>query len=117
MKLLQETTVYTGIEMINHSYLLNDAGVAVGYRKFSAGEVVRFRTPLRIDFRGRTFELVDDLGADGPQPSHIVEVAGSRGNVYTVDLDKKQCSCTGFKYRGECKHIAIAESEVMHSSE
>ncbi len=111
MKLVQEMTVFAGAKMPNHSYMLNDAGIAIGYRKFSAGEVVRFRTPLRLDIRGRTFKLVDDLGSDADVSSKVVEVAGSGNNVYTVDLNRKQCSCTGFKYRGECKHIAIAESK------
>ena len=111
MKLVMETTVFSDSKMPNHSYMLNDAGIAIGYRKFSAGEVVRFRTPLRLDIRGRTFKLVDDLGSDAVSSSNIVEVAGSGTNVYSVDLDRKQCSCTGFKYRGECKHIAIAESK------
>ena len=111
MKLVMETTVFAGAKMPNHSYMLNDAGIAIGMRKFSAGEVVKFRTPLRLDIRGRTFKLVDDLGSDADVSSKVVEVAGSGTNVYTVDLDRKQCSCTGFKYRGECKHIAIAESK------
>ena len=111
MKLMMETTVFAGAKMPNHSYMLNDAGIAIGYRKFSAGEVVRFRTPLRLDIRGRTFRLVDDLGSDDPVSSNIVEVAGSGTNVYSVDLDRKQCSCTGFSFRGTCKHIAIAEAQ------
>jgi hypothetical protein len=111
MKLVQEMTEFAGAKMPNHSYMLNDAGIAIGYRKFSAGEVIRFRTPLRLDIRGRTFKLVDDLGSDAVSSSKVVEVAGSGTNVYTVDLNRKQCSCTGFKYRGECKHIAIAEKE------
>ena len=111
MKLMMETTVFAGAKMTNHSYMLNDAGIAVGMRKFSAGEVIRFRTPLRLDVRGRTIRLVDDLGADDPLSSNIVEVAGSGTNVYSVDLDRKQCSCTGFSFRGTCKHIAIAESK------
>ena len=111
MKLVIETTVFAGAKMPNHSYLLNDTGIAIGMRKFSAGPVTRFRTPLRLDIRGRTFKLVDDLGSDADVSSNVVEVAGSRGDVYFVDVFRKQCSCTGFKYRGECKHIAIAEKE------
>ena len=111
MKLMMETTVFAGAKMPNHSYMLNDAVIAIGYRKFSAGEVMKFKTPLLIDRRGRTFKLVDDLGPDTPVSSNIVEVAGSGENVYSVDLDKKQCSCTGFSFRGTCKHIAIAEAQ------
>ena len=111
MKLVMETTQFTDAKMPNHSYLLNDAGIAIGMRKFSEGPVIRFRTPLRLDIRGRTFKLVDDLGSDAVDSSKVVEVAGSKGDVYFVDVFRKQCSCTGFKYRGECKHIAIAEKE------
>ena len=111
MKLIQEMTVFAGAKMPNHSYMLNDAGIAIGYRKFSEGSVMKFRTPILLDRRGRIFKLVDDLGPDTPVSSNVVEVAGSGNNVYTVDLNRKQCSCTGFKYRGECKHIAIAESK------
>jgi SWIM zinc finger len=111
MKLMIETTVFTDAKMPNHSYMLDDAGIAIGMRKFSAGEVVKFRTPIILDRRGRTFKLVDDLGPDTPVSNNIVEVAGSGSNVYTVDLDKKQCSCPGFSFRGDCKHIAIAEKE------
>ena len=111
MKLVIETTVFSGAKMPNHSYLLNDTGIAIGMRKFSVGPVTRFRTPLRLDIRGRTFKLVDDLGSDADVSSKVVEVAGSKGDVYFVDVFRKQCSCTGFKYRGECKHIAIAKSK------
>ena len=111
MKLVIETTVFAGAKMPNHSYMLNDAGIAIGYRKFSAGEVVRFRTPLRLDIRGRSFRLVDDLGSDAVSSSKVVEVSGSKGDVYFVDVYRKQCSCTGFSFRGTCKHIAIAEAQ------
>jgi hypothetical protein len=111
MKLVIETTEFAGAKMPNHSYMLNDTGIAIGMRKFSAGPVTRFRTPLRLDIRGRTFKLVDDLGSDADVSSRVVEVAGSGTNVYSVDLDRKQCSCTGFSFRGTCKHIAIAEAQ------
>jgi SWIM zinc finger len=111
MKLMIETTVFAGAKMPNHSYMLDDAGIAIGMRKFSQGVVVKFRTPILLDRRGRTFKLVDDLGPDTPVSSNIVEVAGSGSNVYTVDLDNKHCTCTGFSFRGDCKHIAIAESQ------
>jgi hypothetical protein len=37
--------------------------------------------------------------------SHIVEVKGSKGNTYIVNLAKKTCTCGGFVYRGKCKHV------------
>jgi uncharacterized Zn finger protein len=39
-----------------------------------------------------------------------VQVQGSNGAVHTVDLSgRPSCSCTAFKFRGACKHIAIAQ--------
>ena len=37
--------------------------------------------------------------------SHIVKVEGSNGAVYLIDTDKKTCTCPGFTFRGNCKHI------------
>ena len=34
-----------------------------------------------------------------------VSVKGSKGNEYQVDTDKGTCSCPGYTYRGNCKHV------------
>ena len=39
------------------------------------------------------------------QDSNIIEVKGSTGKIYIIDLDKKTCTCPGFTYRGNCKHV------------
>ncbi len=40
------------------------------------------------------------------------KVPGSTGNVYTltVSKDSKSCSCPGFTYRRNCKHLSILET-------
>ena len=37
----------------------------------------------------------------------IVEVAGSKGAVYKVNLTKNTCTCSAFKFgkKGTCKHL------------
>jgi hypothetical protein len=37
----------------------------------------------------------------------MVEVSGSKGNTYYVTISggKKTCSCPGFGFRRECKHV------------
>ena len=40
------------------------------------------------------------------------KVPGSNNNVYTltVSKDSKTCSCPGFTYRRNCKHLSILET-------
>jgi hypothetical protein len=41
-------------------------------------------------------------------------VAGSRGSVYTVRMEHKKltCSCPGFQFRGQCRHIEQIREQV-----
>ena len=35
--------------------------------------------------------------------SDVIVVKGSKGNTYTIEDGK--CSCPGFTFRGNCKHV------------
>ena len=47
-----------------------------------------------------------------PLSSDVVKIEGSKGNTYTVSRNKTtgklNCTCPGFKYRGNCKHLKLA---------
>lgn len=65
------------------------------------------KTPIRIDRRGRKFEEL--RGVEMPDLNSLVEVKevkGSKGNTYYITMsDDPTCSCPGFTFRGNCKHV------------
>jgi len=45
-----------------------------------------------------------------------VKVAGSKGNEYTVMVEDNiavSCTCQGFAYRKQCRHLKEVEAEAM----
>lgn len=110
MKLFSEHTEWSG-GGTNHWYLLDDSRSKMhGYRRFGQEAVTLFKTPLPFYEKGRRLKLEHDFG---DVSGRRVRVVGSKGDVYTVDLssDTPTCSCHAFKFRGGCKHIAIAQQQ------
>lgn len=109
----KETTVWAdGNTVINHTYLLNGDKM-VAYIRYGTTEPFWFKTPIRIDKRGRKFEQVsNELFASSFNvftPSNTKEVEGSKGAKYVVNLDEGTCTCPGYTYRGTCKHVKELE--------
>ena len=101
MKILQETTVWD-TAVPNHIYYVSDNKEnLLAYIKASNNEPVVFKKPIKFSIRNRTFKELDST----PAPSSLIQVQGSKGAVYTVDPEAQSCSCPGFMYRGDCKHI------------
>ena len=111
MEAVRETTVWTGVDyrQPNHEYLL-DGDRVVAYRKWGVGEVIVCSGRLKIDRRGRKFEKLTDnpflafMHAKREEPV-VLEVKGSKGNSYFVNTAEKTCTCPGFTFRGNCKHV------------
>jgi hypothetical protein len=81
------------------------------YVKFGRGLPEKFSKPIRIDIRGRKFKVhpvqfTIDVEAEVPE-GRVIEVHGSRGDVYRVTelRGEYSCTCSGFKFRGDCRHI------------
>ena len=109
MEAVRETTVWTGVEyqQPNHDYLL-DGDRVVAYRPWGTAEIRVLKGKIKIDRRGRKFERLEpnpfegfDTAAKEPM---VLEVKGSKGNSYFVNLEEKTCTCPGFTFRGRCKH-------------
>ena len=112
LKFLQETTVWPN-KTPNHVYVLTDDKTKmVGYVPAGKNRVFTFKAPIRIDLRGRTFKVVKNTfnyvePTDSATAAPKWEVLGSKGDRYTVTKEENgfTCSCTGFQFRGKCKHI------------
>ena len=64
MVVLQETTNWTDSNGANHIYIFKSkpegrSATAVAYLPQGTDRVIKFRTPLKLDLKGRTFSKVD----------------------------------------------------------
>lgn len=111
MKVLLETTDWAD-GYPNHVYFLNDSKSKM-YAYVRAGTKVpfRFKKPIGIDLRGRKFVEVPNkwkFTVEDEKPlGKVYEVKGSKGDIYQVTENSGQltCTCSGFRFRGQCKHV------------
>ena len=111
MKWFAEVTEWKGVAP-NHVYLLDDSKSKMfAYVPQGSDQPTVFKAPIRIDVRGRKFKInavqfKADI-ADEQSEGRVWEVQGSKGDVYKVTEAQGQlsCTCSGFKFRGDCKHV------------
>jgi len=122
MKFYQETTDYSD-KIANGVYLLDDAKEKMyAYVAPGTGVVKTFKHPIRISTKGRKFKIVENTynyvipGEHAEQPRW--EVMGSKGDKYYVTQteDGLSCTCSGFKFRGECKHVKQYKVDGVRTS-
>jgi hypothetical protein len=119
LEILKETTVWSDGSNANHTYLL-DGSKIVAYAKSSDNSVQVLRTQIKIDKRYRTFIKTKHTGLEriiksSPTESNTrVFKVKSKEKEYFVELSDYNytCTCTGFNFRGKCKHIdAVAKKQ------
>lgn len=115
MKFYQETTAWDG-NVPNHIYLLStDKSRLFGYIKSGTQETQVFKKAIAFDQRGRRFQEVAELGEIDLDEvkSEKWEFTGSRGDTYIVQkIDNMlKCTCPGYTYRGDCKHVKQVEEQ------
>lgn len=108
MEALREVTVWKESYQPNHDYLL-DGDRVVAYRPWGTGPIQTLSGKLKIDRRGRKFVKLDPNPFAGLEQQKkepmVVEVQGSKGQVYRVNVEERSCTCPGFTFRGDCKHV------------
>ena len=116
MKYFKEVTDWGNAKASNHTYYLNDErSHMVGYIKYGTIELFKFKKPIRIDVRGRKFELLKTrgepdsfyFGAKEAPKKDVITVKGSTGKEYFIEKvgTKYTCTCSGFTFRHTCKHV------------
>ena len=105
MEAVVETTVWTDSNNANHTYLL-DGTKMLAYIKVGSTTPFYFNKPITIDKRGRKFQLLKvSPFKKVKEKSTVIKVPGSKGNMYRIETADKTCTCTGYTFRGSCKHI------------
>jgi hypothetical protein len=112
MKFFLETTKWAD-GYPNHVYLLDDSkSKMTAYVRNGTNEVFKFKKPIRIDTRGRSFKEVPNTFGYNTKSEDDTSVpkwtiTGSKGDLYVVQKIDNQynCSCSGFRFRGNCKHV------------
>ena len=117
MQFFQETTKWKDA-VPNGIYLLDDSKSKM-YAFIKAGEksAFTFKNPIRISTRGRTFVPVKNTFNYKIKEDTVEQkwtVTGSKGDKYIVRMadNMLQCSCTGYKYHGKCKHADQIQKEI-----
>jgi hypothetical protein len=111
MKWFAETTDYKD-NTPNGIYLLDDSKSKMyAFKPKGTGDIKVFKNPIRIDVRGRKFivnsvQFKTRLKEEEPEGRFWI-VKGSKGDEYKVsELNGNlSCTCSGFKFRGDCKHV------------
>jgi hypothetical protein len=87
-----------------------------GYIKCGTDVPETFKKPYRFDTRGRSFVVVEELGEIDLDlvKTETWKFTGSKGNEYVVEkIDNMlKCTCPGFTFRGECKHVKQIEEKA-----
>ena len=119
LEILKETTVWSDGSNANHTYLL-DGSKIIAYAKYSDNSVQVLRTQIKIDKRYRTFIKAKHFGLENIIKSSLTKSnirvfkVKSKEKEYFVELSDYNytCTCTGFNFRGKCKHIdAVAKKQ------
>jgi len=121
LEILKETTVWSDGSNANHTYLLEGTKI-VAYAKFGGDEVQVLKTQIKIDKRYRTFIKTKHFGLEKfikktpiKSNTRVFKVV-SKTKEYFVELSDYNytCTCTGFNFRGKCKHItAVVETQQL----
>ena len=111
LKVLKEITQWSTCTP-NHVYFLDDSKTkCYAYIRSGDNTPLSFKKPLAIDIRGRKFVEIANrwkFSVDEVPMGRTWKVAGSKGDTHTVSEENGSlsCTCAGYKFRSQCRHVA-----------
>lgn len=105
IEILQEITDWGKYKVNNGIYHVNSAGKLVAYQPNAESELQVLNVPsTQFSKARRKFKKIGSYPEITNEP-HVKLIEGSNGNTYSLDTEKGTCSCPGYTYRGNCKHV------------
>lgn len=121
LQIMKETTVWNAdFNIRNHTYLL-DGDKIIAYAVFGGDEIRFSPSKIKIDKRGRKFVFSDHPGLkkiiskQAPEPGVRTFKISSKDKTYFVTAKNNtfHCTCTGFSFRGKCKHVDAVVAKIQ----
>ena len=104
IEILQEVTDWGKYKVNNGIYHINSAGKLIAYQPNIDSEIQVLNVPsTQFSKSRRKFKKIGERPEE--LESHIIQVTGSKGNIYYIDTEKGTCTCHGYTFRGTCKHV------------
>jgi hypothetical protein len=121
LQILKEITQWdTEYKTPNHTYLL-DGDKIIAYAVFGGDEIRTSPSRIKIDKRRRKFIFSDHPGLkklianEKPESGTRTFKITSGEKIYFVSIkkDNYSCTCTGFSFRGKCKHMDAVVAKIQ----
>ena len=108
-----EFNYYEGNILYEKWFKPNEVGITTGDPRFPFRRIQKERI---VEVNGEESKFSQQsLSASKDSQERTISIKGSTGSLYEVQIGGSRgpsCSCKGYQFRGNCRHIAEAESQV-----
>ena len=108
-----EFNYYEGQVLYEKWFKPNEVGITTGDPRFPFRRIQKERI---VEVNGEESKFSQQsLSVPEDSEQRTISVKGSTGSLYEVQVGGgrgSSCSCKGYQFRGSCRHIAEAESQI-----